>query len=219
MPQIVDDAVRNSLSPSVPALPDGTIRAHDVEGRVLPSEHYDKANSWEGTYDWDEHHLFSTSLLHAGSEAEGDHEQNCADDVEAGVYLTCEVHMVDGDVVVTRTGALQLDPSGWSKAVQDLSTADPDTLWFRRQVETIRSATLVVRSTETVKAPDLESARQEWRVPVADLERIATHPDLEFPPPPIDPETGCTWTLRVEPREGKFQAACSSTAQRVAQPN
>ncbi len=54
MPQIIDDAVRNSLSPGVPALPDGTVRAHDVEGRVLPSEHYDKANSWEGTYDWDE---------------------------------------------------------------------------------------------------------------------------------------------------------------------
>ncbi len=121
--------------------------------------------------------------------------------------------------MVTRTGALQRDRSGWWRTVQDLSTADPDTLWFQRQVETIRSATLVVRSTETVKAADLESARQEWRVPVADLERIATHPDLEFPPPPIDPETGCTWTLRVEPREGKFQAACSSTAQRVAQPN
>ena len=54
----------------------------------------------------------------------------CAEDVEAGVYLTCEVHMVDGDVVVTRTGALQRDGSGWSRTVQDLSTADPDTLWF-----------------------------------------------------------------------------------------
>ena len=203
MPQIIDDAVRNSLSPGVPALPDGTVKAYDVEGNVLPSQHYDKANGWVGDYDWDGHHLFSTELLHAGSEAEGDHEQVCADDVAAGDYLTCDVHTSDVGVVVTRTGAIQRAPAGWWRTVRDLSTADPDTLWFQRQVETIRSETLVVRSTETVKAADLESARQEWRVPVADLERIATHPDLEFPPAPIDPKTGCTWTLRVEPEGGQ----------------
>jgi hypothetical protein len=133
--------------------------------------------------------------------------------------LTCEVEVVDGDVVVTRTGALQRTRSGLWRIVSHLNTVDPDTLWFQREVETIRSTTLVVRSSETVKAADLDAARQEWRVPVADLERIATHPDLEFPPPPVDPETGCTWTLRAEPREAKFQTACTSTSQRVAQPN
>jgi hypothetical protein len=195
MPQLMDDHVRSVLERSVPELGPVTFRAGDANGDELPPELYDKASGMSVTYGPREHQ-FRVELVHAGSEAEGSPERYCASGLAGGYDLECTVRRTSaGDVVISTLAAVRpfrSDPDGGWMAVtaDDLSTVDPDRLWFVRGTKVIKSKTLVTWAQEQVKAPTREAAEAAFQVPLADLEQIGTDPVLVIPPPPVA-DDGC----------------------------
>lgn len=210
MPALFDEAVRDTVSVD---LPEGEVVARDSQGVRLPEEHYDKASAWHADYAWDTQHLFTVGLFRARSETEGSAQRFCTDSVDAGYDLSCTVEQLDdGTVVITSTSALRkggLEAEGGRQtwiAVANLSRVDPERLWFQRQVSARRGGAFLGTAYETVKAPTLAVAEGEWVVPVEDLETVAVHPELVFPEPPIDEESGCPWYL---PGQG-YEVTCGS---------
>ena len=199
MPALVDRVVRDTVDVE---LPDGQVVARDSQDVRLPEEHQDKASSWHADYAWDPQHLFNVTLMHARSETEGNARRFCEDLVESGYDLSCDVERLeDGTVVITSTSALrkgEQEPRDVRQTwygVADLSRVDPDRLWFQRQVTARRGGDFLVTAYETVKAPNLADARAQWRVDVEDMDAVALQPELVFPDPPIDEESGCVWFL------------------------
>jgi hypothetical protein len=58
----------------------------------------------------------------------------------------------------------------------------------------VHSETFLTSAQESVKAPTFTAAQAGWTVPVADLQEIATDPELVIPPPPLG-DDGCAWTM------------------------
>lgn len=199
MPALFDEVVRDTVSVD---LPKGEVVARDSQDVRLPEEHYDKASAWHADYTWDAQHLFTVGVSHAGSETEGSAQRYCEEQVSSGYDLTCTVEqLADGTVVIASTSAAR---RGGREAenlrqtwygVADVSRVNPDRLWFQRQVSARRGGAFLGSAYERVKAPTLAAAESEWVVPVEDMEAVAVHPELVFPEPPIDGESGCPWYL------------------------
>lgn len=203
MPALVDRVVRDTVDIE---LPDGQVVARDSQDVRLPEEHQDKASSWHADYAWDSQHLFNVTLMHARSETEGSARRFCEGQVSSGYDLSCDVERLeDGTVVITSTSALRKggqeprDVRQTWYSVADLSRVDPGRLWFRRDVTARRGGDFLVAAYETVKAPTLADARAQWRVDLEDLDAVALQPELVFPNPPIDEQSGCVWFL---PQDG-----------------
>lgn len=203
MPSLVDRVVRESVEVELPA---GEVVPRDSQDVRLPREHYDKASSWHADYGWDSRHLFDVTLMHARGETEGSAQRYCAMNLSSGYDLSCDVERLeDGTVVITSTSAVRRggqEPRDVRRTwygVKDVSQVDPDRLWFRRTVEARRGGAFLVAAYETVKAPTLAAARGQWQVGTGELEAVVLQPELVFPSPPIDEESGCVWFL---PEEG-----------------
>lgn len=201
MPVLMDEHVRAVLERSVPDLGPSTFHARDDQGQDLPERHWDKASSLSVAYGGRDH-IWSVSISHARSEAEGNPEAYCADGLESGYYLECTVDRSDnGDVVISRVSALKpfrLQEDGWMAVTADqLERIDLDRLWFERTVKVIRSETLLTYATEYVKAVDRDP-EGELVVPPEDLAAVGTDPELVMPPPPAG-RNGCpAWTMQTD---------------------
>jgi RNA polymerase sigma factor (sigma-70 family) len=217
MPQLIDEHVRAALGASLDGLGDAGFRAGDSQGVKLPPEYYDKASGMSVSYGarMDPRQVV-VSLLHSGSEAEGDVRKICASEVAAGYSFSCTVSTSpDGDPVVVRVMAMRdlgkdYRDVGWGALTrEELRTGvpvkgdpsdepiDPAKVYFQRSVESVHSDTFLTTAQEIVKAPDLATAEQLWKVPVGALQNIVTDPVLVMPKPPIG-DNGCGWMLHPE---------------------
>jgi hypothetical protein len=211
MPTLLDEHVRRVLERSVPALGPVAFTAGDSQGKKVPARYYGKASSMEVAYGGHTGHRFRVTLLHARSEAEGDARKNCASDLAAGYYYTCQVTTTaNGDVVTTRVMAvrpLNEPQDAWGALTREevatgtLAKGDPSQdpidrskIYFARTVKSVHSRTFLTTAEETVRAASLTAAGKAWQVPVPDLVELATDPQLVIPRPPIGPN-GCAWTL------------------------
>jgi len=209
MPDLIDEHVRAVLGRSVDELGPVHFEAGDAFGQTLPEKYYDKASSMDVTYGGTSDHRFRVSLMHAASEAEGNANEICKNDLEDGTYFRCNVTTSQaGDVVTTTVSAvrvLDVKGAGWSnvsreelrtgipaKGDPDQSRIDPSEVYFMRTVEVVHSKTFLTVAQEIVKAPDLAAADAAWEVSPADLEEITTDPVLVIPAPPLA-EDGCGW--------------------------
>jgi hypothetical protein len=211
MPSLFDEVVRDTVSVD---LPDGEVVARDSQDVQIPEEHFDKASAWHADYAWDDQHLFNVGLFHARGETEGSARKYCEDQLSSGYDLTCTVERLDdGTVVISSTSAVRRggrEADGVRRTwygVANLTRVDPDRLWFQRQVSARRGGAFLGSAFETVKARTLADAEVEWVVPVEDLQSVAVHPELVFPEPPIDEESGCPWYL---PGQG-YDLTCGSS--------
>jgi hypothetical protein len=212
MPALIDSHVRAALGHGLDGLGAPASHVTDSQGEELATEDYDKASGMEVAYGGTGDRRVRVELLHARSEAEGNARKNCAADLEEGYVLSCEVTTsAQGDTVRTDVMAVRriddLPGSGWGVVTrEELRTGvpapgnpssepiDPTEVFLVRSVESVHSETFLTRAEELVRAPDLSSAEQRWRVPVADLERIVTDPELVIPKPPMG-DNGCAWML------------------------
>lgn len=198
MARLLKERADGVLDAPYPAHPEGKVVVRDGDWVELPTEHWDKASGMSVSYGDDQaDHNISVSLYHSRGEAEGDAKRNCANDLDAGYYLVCDVITTsDGEVVVTRVSAKRFAAGdGWYVVPRDkIDDANPKNLWFDRQVESVHSATFLTTATETVKAADLETAEGLFRVPVSDFTGLVTDADLVMPPPPKG-DNGCDWML------------------------
>lgn len=220
MPRTMDDRARPVLAASVPELGPADFVAFDDQGQQLPERYWDRASGLTTRYGVGSDHRVTVTLAHARGSAEGDPDRYCAEGLEAGYYLECAVERTaDGDVAITTLGALRTEggQTGGLQAWQDyyvavtrdqLSTVRPDRLWFSRDVKVITSATFVTNTSETVRAPDLATARDLLVVPAADLESIGRDPALVMPTPPRG-DHGCPqWTM---PTTEMGEVSCTGT--------
>jgi hypothetical protein len=197
MPRILDEHASRVFSRSVPDLPAAHFIAYDDQGQELPPKYYDKASGMGVRYGDGTDHRWSVNLLHARSEAEGDPRRICADSLEEGIYLECEVSPTpSGDLAVTRLGALRAGAGGWYVVTpEQLGHLDPDRVWFARDVEVVHSETFVTAISERVRAPTREAAEAAFDVPGSDLVELASDPALVIPPPPPG-KNGCpAWVM------------------------
>ncbi|MDQ4052883.1 MAG: hypothetical protein M3237_09295 [Actinomycetota bacterium] len=197
MPGIVEGATRAVFSRSVSDLGEADFSAYDAQGNPLGPDLYDKASGMSISYGDRSTRELSVDLMHAKSEAEGDHEKVCADGTAEGSYLECTVETFDdGDVLVTYLTALRpFHGEGWYGVTRDeLATRNPDNLWFQRHVEVIKSETFLTTADETIKARSLAAAKDAFIVPVTDLAEIASDPRLVLPEPPLNPDGCGAWT-------------------------
>jgi hypothetical protein len=211
MPGILGQRVRAAIPTSVADFGPETFTAADSEGHVLPPKYFDKASNMTVAYGGASDRQLQVSLTHSRSEAEGGARRNCARDLESGSFLRCTVTTaVNGDVVTTRVMAVRRVEQlsrGWSVVTRDeLRTGvaradsptkdpiDPSTLYFKRTVESVHSASYLTSAEETVRATDLDTALERFRAPVAALTTIVTDPALVIPEPPLG-KGGCPWTL------------------------
>lgn len=200
MAKLLKERTDGVLDSSYPDHPEGKVWVGDGDGVQLPVEHWDKASGMSVSYGAVRaDHSFSVNLLHSGAEAEGDANRVCADDLEEGIYLVCEVDTTaGGDVVVTRVGAKRWAGDIWYSVTRDqIDDVNPENLWFDRTVKSVHSETFLTTARENVKAADLETAESLFQVPVSDLIDLATDPALVVPPPPMG-DNGCPWMLHPE---------------------
>jgi hypothetical protein len=199
MPQLIERKSREVFSRRVADLGDGEFGAYDGNGAAIGPEHYDKASGMSISYGERESRELDVGVMHAGSEAEGDHEELCDSGIDEGYYLECSVDMLDnGDVLVTYVTALRpFMGDGWHAVFRDeLETRNPERLWFQQHAEVIKSDTFLTTVEETVKAPSLADAKKAFLVPVEDLASLAADPSLVLPKPPPDEIGGCSqWIL------------------------
>lgn len=205
MPKLLDDRVGPTVRRWAPELGEEfRFSARNDQGRPLAESAWNRASSMSIEYRHGDH-TFQTQLLHARSEAEGDAREYCADALESGYKLLCEVSTTpDGDVVTTSVGAFRrLDshlrgPGGvdWGALMRaELVTGkvspndpsqrpiDPDEIYFERSVEAVHSETFLTSTVERVQAPDLAHAESAWRVPVSAMIAVVTDPALVIPEP------------------------------------
>lgn len=210
MPALLDTHARGALGISgTPAF-----AAYDDQGEKLPARYWDKASSMGVTYGPAEHQ-FGVTLAHARGEAEGNAQRYCAEGLDGGYYLRCEVSTSPaGDVVISKVTAVRPMPSfgdGTMSVVtrETLETGkvpegdpsgtpfDRDDLYFSRTVKVVHSETFLTYAEEQVKARSLAAADDLWRVPVRNLIELATDPALVIPKPPLGPG-GCGWTWKAK---------------------
>jgi hypothetical protein len=204
MPQLMDDHVRSVLERSVPDLGPVTFRAGDANGDELPPELYDKASGMSVTYGTDDH-AYTVDLSHARSEAEGSAHRYCADGLSDGTYLDCTVDTTPGgDVVISKFQAVRPAMGDSWRIVREseLSSVNPNRLWFDHEVKVIKSETLVTYVDDRVRAPSRQAAEAAFAVPVADLVEIGTDPVLVIPAPPLAAD-GCG-PFALDPDHGKL---------------
>ncbi|WP_426244182.1 hypothetical protein [Nocardioides sp. LHG3406-4] len=206
MPRIMDDHARSVFSASVPDLGPAEFVAFDSQSQELPPRYWDRASGLAMQYGADSEHRLSLTVEHARSFAEGDPDRYCAEGLDAGYYVECSVDRTpDGDVAITTLSAKRpmRDSAGlqaWNDnfmavTADELPSIAPDRLWFSSDVKVIKSETFVTFTSETVRAPDLATARERLVVPTADLARIGLDPALVMPVPPRG-ERGCPqWTM------------------------
>ena len=214
MPQLLDEHARAALGAGLDGLGNGEFRADDDQGVKLPARYYDKASGMSVSFGTQgDARQVVVSLMHSRSEAEGDARKNCRNDLAGGYYLVCTVSTSsNGDVVTTSVMAVrqledQFPKGGWGALTsEELRTGvaapgdpstdpiDPAEVYFMRNVESVHSETFLTSAREIVKAPSLEAAQQAFRIPVQDLERVVTDPELVIPRPPMG-DNGCSWML------------------------
>jgi len=202
MTALVDETVRGAIGRSAPPFDKGGVRAYDSQGRTLPEKYLDRASGWQGSYEWGLDHTFSVNLVYAMSEAEGDPDEACGDELEGGYALTCTVSRTgDARPVLTSVAPVRIEPvagngfeAGDRFAVRNWHHVDPRKLWFERSVEVRRGGAYVTRVSEAVQARSPQAANSLWNVDVATMTEIATAPALVFPEPRKD-ENGCAFTL------------------------
>jgi hypothetical protein len=212
MPRIIDEHARAALGDSLSGLGPAKFTAGDDQGVSLPPEHYDKASSMEVAYGGEGDRRVRVTLLHSRSEAEGDARKNCASDLDAGYYFSCDVTTApNGDTITTSVMAVRpLDrpDSGWGALTrEELRTGnpvpgdpsqgpiDPDQVYFIRNVESVHSETFLTSVQEVVKAPTL--AKAAFAVSPDLMATLVTDPSLVIPKPPIG-DNGCAWMLHPE---------------------
>lgn len=216
MPTLIDERARAALGAGLDGLPDGQFRADDDQGAQLPPKYYGKASGMSVSYGaHGDPRQVVVSLLHSGSEAEGDARKNCANDLAAGYDFACTVSTSSaGDPVTTRVMAVRkvdgLADASWSAITPDeLRTGipsagdpnqepiDPAEVYFIRSVDSVHSETFLTHAQEIVAAPSFEGAQQAFRIPAEDLEKVVTDPALVIPNPPMG-DNGCAWMLHPE---------------------
>ncbi|WP_205474658.1 hypothetical protein [Nocardioides sp. SYSU D00038] len=207
MPALMDAHVRPVLERGQPALGEPVFKAWDDQGQSLPEKYWPRASGLDVSYG-DRQHEYVVSIMHARGEAEGDHAAVCADDLAQGYALECTATTdADGNAVVSRLVALKpmaRNPrAGWMTVDRErLETVGLDRLFFQRQVEVIKSETLLTQASETVKATDRDPARAGFTASYADLAEIGSDPVLVMPRPPKG-ENGCdAWTMPTKGLEG-----------------
>jgi len=213
MPALIDGHARAALGRGLDGLGEGEFRAADDQDTRLPAQYYDKASSMSVSYGaHGDPRQVVVSLRHSGSEAEGDARRMCQDSLASGYDFSCTVSASsNGDTVTTSVMAvrkLDMFPGAEWGAVtrEELLTGtpnatdpsrrpvDPSEVYFIRNVESVHSATFLTSAQEIVKAPSFEGAQQAFRVPVEDLARVVTDPELVIPKPPTG-ANGCPWML------------------------
>jgi hypothetical protein len=192
MPLILDEHVRNVLERSVPDLGPVTFSAEsDVPGaKPLGPGEYDQAIHMRVTYG-PVTHRYDVFVGHAGSEAEGPVDQICANEVVNHLAYSCDVSHVDGLVVVTELRAYQpMSPDPLNDRLShtlvrtdEVDQVPVDRRWFQRTVKVIKSDTLLTYVNESVRAPSVEEAIADFRVPEEDLVEIGVDPALAIPMP------------------------------------
>jgi hypothetical protein len=216
MPAIMDRRIRAALGSGLEGLGEGTFAAYDDQGAHLPVRYYDKASGMSLGFGLKGDRRVEVRLLHARSEAEGDARKMCAQDLSSGLDFSCTVTAsTAGDPVTTTVRAVRplkdFPGGGWgviTRAELRSGTAsalspdgpgpiDPTQVYFVRSVESVHSLTFLSSAEETVRAADLTTAEKRWRIPVADLQAVATDPHLVIPKPPLGPG-GCAWTWKAK---------------------
>ena len=192
MPRIMDEHVRQVLDRSVPDLGPVTFSATSDVPSAKPLEPgtYDQANLMRVTYG-PVTHRYDVVVLHAGSEAEGPVDQICTNEVANHLAYSCDVSRIDGLVVVTVLRAYQpMSPDPLNDRLghtlvrtNEVDQVPVDRRWFQRTVKVIKSDTLLTYVNESVRAPSVEEARSEFRVPEEDLVEIGVDPALAIPVP------------------------------------
>jgi hypothetical protein len=200
MPALIDQAVKGPVGQTAPPFVHEDVAAQDSQDQRLPAEYRKWASSWVGTYDWGADHRLRVALMHSRSEAEGDPDRFCREDLAVSCVAGRDEHgnPVISEVVAVRkdtTGPVPSDPT-WM-LVQHPDRADPSSLYWERNTEVRRGGEFVTSVSETVKAPTLVEARKAWYVDPATLREVADDPVLVFPAPPKD-DSGCAFVLHNE---------------------
>ena len=213
MPALLDATVRPVLSRSVPDLGAEKFTAEDGQDNELLPRYYDKASGMQIAYGGTGDHQLRVRLAHSRSEAEGGARKNCRRDLAEGIALRCTISTAaNGDVVETRIMAVRHLSEGFPRGTwgvvtrEELRTGtpvegspnqapiDPDGLYFKRTVGSVHSESYLTAAEEIVRAPDLKTSLERFRVPVADLTSIVTDRALVIPEPPLG-KGGCPWTV------------------------
>jgi hypothetical protein len=197
MPITLEEHSRAVFERSVPDLGPADVRVKDGNDKDLPPELYDKASGISVEYG-DFEHSWSVSLRHAKSEAEGSARTYCDAGLEGGYYLECTVGTAaHGYVVISKLEAVQpfgnkpSDRLGFMVVTADeLSTVDPDRVYFQHIVKVIKSESLLTYVKEQVHAPTREQAEAMFQTPLDDLAELGADPALVIPEAPLD-TIGC----------------------------
>ena len=212
MPSLIDQHTRAALGDGLEGLGQAEFAAYDDQGTKLPAQYYDKASSMEVAFRGTGVRSVRVTLMHSRSEAEGDARKNCANDLAAGYYFSCEVTTsANGDPITTSVMAVRaLAPPerGWgaltreelrtrTPAASDPNQApiDPAEVHFIRNVESVHSATFLTSVQEVVKAPT--PAKAVWKVSPDRMAALVTDPELVIPKPPMG-DNGCAWMLHPQ---------------------
>ncbi len=120
----------------------------------------------------------------------------CADGVQEGYYLTCEVATdADGNVAITRLQALRpFRGEGWMAVTRDeLDRIDPERVWFQRNAKVIHSESFPSTCPRPSRA-EQSSEDVASRCSSSSWSRSRTDPELVNPRPPPG-VTGCCWII------------------------
>ena len=153
----------------------------------------DSAHEWQGSYAVDDAHVLEVWLVYEKPFDEAAVSEQCADD--ARFNDRCEVLSVTATSITQLTERVTYHDSGAWPLLEDgvASGAGPIPVarrWYTRIVKDFRSDGLVVMAREMVHAPTAAEAEPQWLESTDSLARIATDPDLWFPPFPGALEQG-----------------------------
>jgi hypothetical protein len=183
MPAIIEDSARDVLSRSVSDLGPADFYAGGNDDSQLEPGDYDQAVGMSVSFGGQSDHRWSVEAFHTGENDASDHQESCDEDLRLGSYLECTVRVRDdGAIVINRVTALQETHPGWIVVTRsDLTTVDPDLLWFEHESEVLKGETYVGRVREVVRAPSLAAAEAELLTPWGDLDELAADPQLVIP--------------------------------------
>lgn len=191
----IQDAASASASPT--RWQQSVVKAYDAQGNIIEGADRDKATNWKATFMWSPDHILEIRLSH--DEASTDTLlAACANEVEAGIDITCDVTDGSSGAAVQTVVRRVVDDSGAWAIVDDRAGNVPSNeLWFQRMARAYNTDGSVVVAAEMVKAASLEQARRAWSLDASGLAQITAHDGLWFPQPPRG-QNGCGWIVPSE---------------------